>query len=296
MASLPGFETRMIKANGVNLAVQEGGEGPPLILLHGFPQTHMCWARTAPEFARHFHVIAPDLRGYGDSDAPTDDPEHLTYSKREMARDIVGLMDHFGWDRASVLGHDRGARVSYRLALDHPERIHRLGLLEILPTADYWQNWGHSLGFSAYHWTFLAQPAPMPERMIGSDPEFYADWILTKWSKDKTLDAFAPDALADYRRQMADPAHCTAMCADYRAGYGPDRDHDEADLAAGRKITAPVHVLCGDGGFPARAGDPETAWRRWADDVTVAMCPSGHFLAEENPQAVLDTFLPFFGN
>jgi haloacetate dehalogenase len=289
---MDGFTRRHVP--GVGISVQEAGAGDPLILLHGYPQNGMCWSRVAPQFACSHRVIVPDLRGYGASDAPPDDPGHQTYSKRQMAADIVGLMDTLGIARAQVLGHDRGARVAYRLALDQPGRVQRLGIIEIAPTADYWANWGAELAMAAYHWTFLAQPAPLPERMIGADPVAYLDHTLKSWTAAKSLGVFPPEALASYRAQMADPARLHAMCADYRAGATTDRAHDEADRAAGRQITAPLRFLYGLHGFPARTGDPAGIWRRWATDVTATACASGHFVMEENPQAVLDAFGPFF--
>ncbi|KKL80477.1 hypothetical protein LCGC14_2004400, partial [marine sediment metagenome] len=189
---------------------------------------------------------------------------------------------------------DRGARVAYRFALDHPDRLDRLGIIEIVPTGDFWAAWTAELAMAAYHWTFLAQPSPLPERMIGADPAGYLDWTLSHWTADGTLGAFAPDALAAYRAQMADPARCAAMCADYRAGAGPDRGADLADRAAGRQIAVPVCYLYGKHGFPARSGDPAALWRHWAPDLRTEICDSGHFVMEENPEAVLECFAPFF--
>ena len=294
MTTIPGFTRRRVALPGITLSLQEAGSGPPLILLHGYPQNGMCWARVATDFARHFRVLIPDLRGYGDSDAPPDDADHLTYSKRQMAADINALMDHLGLPAAHILGHDRGARVAYRLALDHPARVQRLGIIEIAPTAEYWDAWGHDLGMAAYHWTFLAQPYPLPERMIGADPVAYLDWTLQGWTLAKSLSVFPPASLESYRQQARNTAHTHAICADYRAGATTDRTHDQADRVAGRRIAAPLHFLWGRHGFPARTGDPAGIWRRWATTVTDTSCESGHFVMEENPQAVLDAFIPFF--
>ncbi|MGY6633488.1 MAG: alpha/beta hydrolase [Alkalilacustris sp.] len=291
--SLQGFTSRRIDCGAVRLAVHEAGHGAPVILLHGFPQTHMTWARVAPALAERFRVIVPDLRGYGGSDAPGDDAAHTVYSKRAMAADIVGLMDALGIARASILGHDRGARVAYRLALEHPDRLDRLGIIEIVPTGDFWAAWDARLALKAWHWTFLAQPAPMPERLIGGDPSGWLDALLASWTGDGTLAAFAPEALADYRAQIRDPARLAAMCADYRAGATTDRQLDEADRAAGRQIAAPVRFLWAEGGFPARTGDPLGLWRGWAPQVTGNACVAGHFVMEENPTAVLEAFVPF---
>lgn len=291
---IEGFAQSFIDTNGVRLSVHRAGRGAPLILLHGYPQNHACWGKVAPEFAKHFDVIVPDLRGYGDSEAPPDDDEHTVYSKRTMARDIVGLMDALGLERAHILGHDRGGRVAYRFALDHPDRLNRLGIIEIVPTGAFWAHWNAELAYKAYHWTFLAQPAPLPERMIDADPFAYIDWTLQSWTLGKNLDAFLPDALAGYRRQARDPARVHAMCADYRAGAKTDRRIDEADQAAGRRIGAPLMFLWAERGFPAQSGDPAGIWRDWAEDVRDASCVSGHFAMEEAPTDVLEAFLPHF--
>jgi haloacetate dehalogenase len=297
MSDLPGFENSRMDCGEVALSVHRAGRGQALVLLHGFPQNHRCWGRVAPALSEHFHVIVPDLRGYGDSDAPPDDPAHRTYSKRHMAQDIAALLDRLGLEQAHVLGHDRGARVAYRMALDHPARVDRLGIIEVLPTLDYWQRFDAALGMAIWHWTFLAQPAPLPESMINAAPLAFVDTILERWTQGKSLGVFAPEALESYRAQMADPARAAAMCADYRAGATTDPADDLADLERGHKITAPLHFLYADGGFPARAaagGDPAQFWRGWADRVTSAVCQSGHFAMEENPDAVLKAFLPHF--
>jgi len=294
MSTIPGFTRRRIDLPEITLSVQEAGQGPALVLLHGYPQNGLCWWRVAPAFAHEFRVIVPDLRGYGQSDAPPDDPRHQTYSKRRMAADIVALLDALEIPQAMILGHDRGARVAYRLAFDHPDRISRLGIIEIAPTAEYWAHWGAELALAAYHWTFLAQPAPLPERMIDADPVAYIDGTLASWTHGKSLAVFPPEALFSYRDQARDPARIAAMCADYRAGATTDRAHDEEDRAAHRRIAAPLHFLWGRHGFPARTGDPAGIWRRWAETVTDASVDSGHFVMEEAPEAVLGAFLPFF--
>lgn len=290
---IEGFTPSRIDTGEVTLSVHRGGSGPALILLHGYPQNHRCWEKIAPSLAERFDVIVPDLRGYGDSDAPADDAQHTTYSKRTMARDIVGLMDALGLPSAMVLGHDRGARVSYRLALDHPQRVTRLGIIEIVPTGDFWGAWNADLAMAAYHWTFLAQPAPLPERMIGADPGGYIDWTLAQWTLQKSLEPFSDEAMVSYRAQAADAAHLHAMCADYRAGAFTDRQIDAAEQA---KIGVPLHFLYATGGFPARSGDPEAHWKGWATNLTSQSCDSGHFIPEENPEAVLAAFVPFFSD
>jgi haloacetate dehalogenase len=293
---IEGFTQSYVQTGDINLSVHRAGTGTPLILLHGYPQNHHCWEQVAPTLAQDHDVIIPDLRGYGDSDAPPDDPAHSTYSKRQMAADIVGLMDALGITSAHILGHDRGGRVAYRLALDHPHRVNRLGIIEIVPTGDFWANWSADLALKAYHWTFLAQPAPLPERMIGADPAGYIDWTLASWTLTRDLDAFSARALESYRTQARDPARIHAMCADYRAGASFDRALDEADKAAGRKITAPIHFLWAETGFPAQTGDPAALWRGWADQVSDSSCRSGHFAMEEAPDQVLAAFRPFFAD
>ena len=189
---IEGFTKTVIRCNGVDLAVHRAGQGQPLLLIHGFPQNHMCWESVAPQLARRHDVIIPDLRGYGESSAPTNDPSNTTYSKRTMAQDMADLLTALDISRADVLGHDRGARVAYRFALDHPERLGKLGIIEIVPTADFWASWTADLAMAAYHWTFLAQPAPLPERMIGADPVAYVEWTLAQWTLTKSLEAFPP--------------------------------------------------------------------------------------------------------
>ena len=296
MSDIPGFTQSFIEANGVRLSVHQGGEGPPLICLHGYPQNHMCWAKIAPDLARDFHVIIPDLRGYGDSNAPADDADHHTYSKREMAADIVGIMDFMGLEKAHILGHDRGARVTYRLALDHPDRVDRLGIIEVVPTADFWAAWNAELALKAYHWTFLAQPAPVPERMIGADPVAYYDWTLASWTHCRSLAPFEGAALDSYRQQASDPARVHAMCADYRAGATIDRALDEADRLAGHKIAAPLLFLWASAGFPAKTGDPLALWQAWCEQPVTGeeIHGTGHFAMEEVPEAILTAVRPHF--
>lgn len=290
--AIEGFAASRVATNGIELSLHRGGAGEPLILLHGFPQNHRCWEKIAPQLAERFDVIVPDLRGYGDSDAPEGAE---AYAKREMALDIVGLMDALGVERAHVLGHDRGARVSYRLALDHPDRVDRLGIIEIVPTGDFWAAWDAELALAAYHWTFLAQAAPMPERMILADGPGYIDWTLSSWTKVRDLTPFSAQALDSYRAQGADPARVAAMCNDYRAGAMIDRRIDAESRAAGLKIKAPLLFLWAAGGFPARTGDPLGVWRDWAEDVQgLEIEGSGHFMMEEVPDPVLRAVLAHF--
>lgn len=292
--SIPGFTRARVATNGIHLSVHRGGAGSPVILLHGFPQNHHCWAEIAPVLAQAHDVIVPDLRGYGDSDVPENDAENSVYAKREMARDIVGLMDALSLESAMVVGHDRGARVSYRLALDHPGRVERLAILEIVPTADFWAAWNADLALAAYHWTMLAQPAPLPEQMILGMGAGYVEWCLQHWTQSKSLDVFSEAALDSYRTQGVDPARVAAMCHDYRAGASFDRALDRADQAAGRQITCPLLFLWAEAGFPARTQDPLALWRGWATDVTgQSIAGTGHFMPEEAPDATLAALQPF---
>lgn len=289
------FDTSRIACGDVSLSIRRAGSGTPLVLLHGYPQNALAWARVAPALAARFDTIVPDLRGYGDSDAPPDDTDHRAYSKRQMAADLIALLDALDLPRAHVLGHDRGGRVAYRMALDHPDRIDRLGVIEIIPTGPYWSRWTADTALAAYHWTFLAQPAPLPERMIGADPAGYVDWTMASWTAPGDLSPFSADALGSYRAQMADPARRAAMCADYRAGATTDRALDDADLAAGRMIDAPTLLIHGDRGFPAKAGGPDDIWRGLARDVTVTAYEGGHFAMDEAPEAVTRAALDYFG-
>jgi haloacetate dehalogenase len=290
----PGFDTEFIEgAAGNRIHVRIGGAGPPLVLLHGYPQTHVCWHRIAPDLARTHQLVIADLRGYGASDAPPADAAYATYSKRAMAEDILGVMRKLGHDRFSVIGHDRGARVAYRLALDHPSAVDRLVILDILPTLEVWERLRWAAAISAYHWQFLAQPSPLPEALIGGAPEFYVERTLAGWTREKTLDAFDPQALLHYRVMLRDPARLAAVCEDYRAGASIDRRLDQESRAAGQRIAAPTLVLWGSDYVGKGAADVIDIWRGWASDVRGAEIRSGHFLAEENPAATFAAIAPF---
>lgn len=297
----PGFSSRTIDTGEARIFVRVGGreDRPAVVLVHGYPQTGAMWHAIAPALAEHYHVVIPDLRGYGRSDVPALGPGHAQMSKRAMARDIVRVMDALGHARFAYVGHDRGARAGYRLALDHPERIARLALLDIVPTLAMWDGMGAKLALKAYHWPFLAQPAPMPERLIGADPVFYLEHTLRSWTAAKSLDAFSADALAHYRAFYSEPERIAATCEDYRAGAFLDPVHDAEDRAAGRLIEAETLVMWGASGFPsdaARNGDDDGTlgvWRRWCLHVTGRAIDCGHFLAEEAPEAVIAALLPF---
>lgn len=291
----PGFESHWISTPEGKIFARSGGKGPPLVLLHGFPQTHVMWHRIAPELAKHFHVILPDLRGYGWSSAPRSEAPHETYSKREMAKDVIRVVEELGHTQFALAGHDRGGRVAYRLALDHPGRLSKLAVLDIIPTYAMWQRMDAKSAMKVYHWSFLAQPYPMPETMIAKSPSEWLEHTLASWTMAKDLSAFDPRALAHYRAFFNDPSRIHATCEDYRAGAGLDVDADEADCAAGRTIDCPVFALWGESGIPAEGASPLDAWRELAPKVTGYGVESGHFLAEENPEATLEALSDFFG-
>ena len=294
----PGFSADWIDIPEGRFFARSGGpkDAPPLILLHGFPQTHACWHRVAPSLAETHRVICLDLKGYGWSAAPAGDAAHEAYSKRVLAREAVAAMEALGHVRFALAGHDRGARVGYRMALDTPGRVERLALLDIVPTLVQWQR-VEAGAIEARHWATLAEPAPKPETEIGRDPIPYFDGLLAGWTKDKSLDAFDRRALAAYRAGVNEPSRIHAFCEDYRAGATRDREHDAEDLATGRRIDLPVLVLTGSSYL--RSGDGETAWQAWtrtfAPKAVGEEVDSGHFLAEENAPATLAALRRFLG-
>lgn len=289
----PGFATEMLEVDGLKFFARVGGSGPPLLCLHGYPETHACWHRIAPKLAESHTVVAMDMRGYGQSSAPPSDAAHLNYAKRTMARDCIGVMRALGHSQFSVMGHDRGARVAYRMALDHPGAIDRLVILDILPTVEVWDAMRADSARKSYHWLFLAQPTPMPETMIAADPDFYIDHTLASWTGDKTLDRLSPDALAHYRSFFRERQRIHAVCEDYRAGFTFDRTLDGQDRDGGRRIAAPTLVLWGSDYLGTGALNPLDVWRRWCTDVTGQEIISGHFLMEENPDDTLAAIVPF---
>jgi haloacetate dehalogenase len=289
---VPGFESfRLTREDvgDVSLRVRVGGSGPPLLLLHGYPETHLMWAPVAAALAADFTVVAPDLRGYGESSKPADVPGHESYGKRAMALDALGLMRRLGFDRFDVAGHDRGGRVAYRLALDHPLAVRRLTVLDVIPTGEVWARADDRFALGYWHWGFLAQPAPVPETIIGRDPE----WFFFDIQFGGILRSFAPEALADYARCARDPAVVHAVCEDYRAGATCDRRYDDEDRAAAHTIGCPMQVLWGAKGALAAWYDPVAVWRDWAGDVTGSAVDSGHFLVEEQPGQTLAALQAF---
>jgi haloacetate dehalogenase len=291
MALFPDFEQRRVTVGPISFNVRVGGAGDPVLLLHGYPQTHVAWHTIAPELARRFTVICPDLKGYGDSDAPAPTADSANYSKRAMGEEMLGLMQALGHPRFALVGHDRGARIGYRLALDHPEAIAKLGILDIVPTSDYWDTADRRFAVNTFHWGFLARDGGLPERLIGKDPDFFQDYLMRLWAGD--YGALSAEALAEYRRCFAKPANIAASCADYRAGYTIDDQIDRADKAAGKRIKCPVFVLSGDQYLSTGENKAVDIWRQWADTVTGSVIKSGHFVAEEKPRDVLAALMPF---
>ena len=286
---LDGFQQDRITTTGAEINLRRAGEGPPLLLLHGYPQTHVMWHKIAPALAERFTVVLTDLRGYGDSAKPPGGDNHEAYSKRAMAQDQVEVMTALGFDSFAVAGHDRGARVGHRLALDHPERVSKLALLDIAPTLAMYERTDMAFASAYYHWFFLIQPYDLPERLIGADPDFYLEKKIGKWSKSPG--AFATTALAEYKRCFRDPATIHATCEDYRAAAGIDLEHDRADL--GRKLACPVLALWGAKGVIERSYPVLEIWRERARDVHGKALPCGHFLAEEAPAETVAELLNF---
>jgi haloacetate dehalogenase len=277
--------------NGVEIAFRQMGAGAPLLLVHGFPQTHAIWHRVAPQLASRFRLVMPDLRGYGDSAKPPTTDDHAPYSKRVMAADLVALMRALGHERFSVCGHDRGGRVAHRLTLDHAGRVGRLMVLDISPTLTMYERTTMEFARAYYHWFFLIQPAPLPERLIGAEPLFYLRTKLGGWGSDGTA-FFDPRALAEYERCFT-PAAIHAMCEDYRAAATIDLEHDRAD--AGRRIGCPLHVLWGERGVVHRLYTPIADWQTKATTVTGRTTPGGHYIPEESPDLLGAEMLAFFG-
>jgi haloacetate dehalogenase len=265
------------------------GDGFPLLLLHGYPQTHVTWHRIAPRLAEEFTVVAPDLRGYGDSSKLESDPDHYTYSKRAMARDLIEAMDTLGFKEFFVAGHDRGGRVAHRMALDHPDRVKKLAVLDIAPTYMMYMTTDKALATAYYHWFFLIQPYDLPERLIGSQPEYYLRRCLASWSADAT--AFTPEAMAEYIRCFSNPATIHASCEEYRASASIDLQHDEADLD--QKISCPLLALWGKQGVVGRKYDVLKTWSERANHVDGKAIPGGHFLPEEAPEETYEALREF---
>jgi haloacetate dehalogenase len=287
-----GFTSETVQTSETTIHVRHGGSGPPLLLLHGYPQTHVIWHLVAPRLAERFTVVCADLRGYGDSGKPPSDPEHQTYSKRKSAADMVEVMAALGHERFMLAGHDRGGRVGHRLALDHADRVEKLAVLDIVPTRTIFQATSQTIATSYYHWFFLIQPGGLPERLIGGDPIFYLHHKLGQWGKGG-LEIYAVAALEEYERCFRDPDVIHASCEDYRAAASIDLVHDEADLE--QRIRCPVLALWGRHGVMEREFDVLEAWReRRAGEVGGRALDCGHYLPEERPEETTEELLRFF--
>ena len=285
-----GFRRERIQGAGAEIHVAIAGEGPPLLLLHGNPLTLVSWHKVAPTLAKSFTVVAPDLRGYGDSAKPEGGPDHAAYTFRAMGQDNVEVMRRLGFDRFAVAGHDRGARVGFRMALDHPETVTRLAALDIVPTHHVLTNISLGWGLESYHWFFMAQKAPFPERLICADLDYYIRYKLDK--KGVGLEIFTPEALAEYAR-CTTPEQIHAVCEDYRATVTLDFAMDAADFGK-RRIGCPVLILWGSNSHCGRHFDPIGAWRPWAPDLRGWAVPTGHYPAEHRPDLVYRAFWSFF--
>lgn len=286
-----GFASSLIDTGETTIQVRHGGGGPPLLLLHGFPQTHLMWHKVAPRLAHDFTVVAADLRGFGDSGKPPTLPNHSPYAMRALARDQVAVMERLGFPRFAVAGHDRGARCAYRMALDHPGRVSRLAVLDIVPTGDAFARADLAFALGFWIWSFLAAPHDLPERLIAADPDLIVDHALDHWADRR--DAFPAEARAAYRRAFRDPATVHAVCEQYRAAATLDYRHDEADRGR-RRIACPVLVLWAKHGAVDAWYDPLVVWRAWAGDVRGHALDCGHFLPEEAPEATSAALGAFF--
>lgn len=286
------FAEHRVDTGETEIACWTAGSGAPLLLLHGYPQTHVMWHKIVSRLARNFTVVAADLRGYGDSGKPPSGPEtsHQPYSKRAMAADQIAVMRHFGFDSFDVCGHDRGGRVAHRLALDHPEAVKRLAVLDIVPTHKIYTETNRRIAEDYYHWFFLIQPHDYPERMIGHDVSYYLSKKMGKYSFGNEV--FTDEAMAEYLRCFGNPETIHASCEDYRAAATIDLEHDEADL--GTKLAMPLLVLWGRKGAMERNYDVPAAWRERAADVHGHALDCGHYLAEERPEETADALEEFF--
>lgn len=280
-----GFEAKTLQVEDTSIFVRVGGTGPPLLLLHGFPETHLMWRDIAAELAPRFTVVAADLRGYGQSGCPASSADHAPYSKRAMAGDMVEVMRVLGFERFMIAGHDRGGRVAYRLALDHPGHVSKIAVLDVIPTAAAWDRADARLVLGFWPWSLLAQPEPLPERLLTAVPDAIVDNAIAQWGS--AADAFPAEVRAAYIDALCDPDHIHAICEEYRAAANIDRDHDALDQAESRRITCPLLALwSSEGGLEnwyADEGGPLAIWRQWADSVDGRPVKGGHFFPEENP-------------
>jgi haloacetate dehalogenase len=290
MDFLPGFRLSTIQTSGTSIRVATGGEGPPLLLLHGFPQTHIEWRKLAPSLAKKYTLVMPDLRGYGDSGKPSGDDSHINYSKRSMALDQVEVMEQLGFRQFGLVGHDRGGRVAHRLTLDHPDRVTKLFLMDICPTHYMYKTADQEMGSAYFHWFFFTQPAPLPENLIKGG----VDDILKFAMGSAMPHGIESDAYAEYRRCFDDPAAIHAACEDYRAAATIDLVHDESDM--NRKIACPVFILWGAETLVGRKYDVLSIWKDRATSVSGTSLPCGHWIAEERPEETAAEILRFFSS
>jgi haloacetate dehalogenase len=296
MESFSTFTDAEIQTDDGTIFTRSSGTGPPVLLLHGFPQTHLMWRGVAPILARSFSVICADLRGYGRSGCPKSAPHHAPYSKRAMAQEMAQVMEQLGFRHFSVVGHDRGGRVAYRLALDHPDRIQRLAVLDILPTATTWEQADARFALGYWPWSLLAQRDPLPERILTTLPDVIVDDALAGWGTPSSV--FPPEVRSAYVEALQDPNHAHAICEEYRAAATIDREHDAADRAAGRRIICPLLVLWSGRGGPLNAwyseqGGPIALWQKWARNVQGQALEAGHFFPEEMPEQTADALRRF---
>ena len=287
------FQNEVIDLVDVTINYRIGGNGPPLLLLHGYPQTHVMWHKIAPALSNEFTVIASDLRGYGDSSKPETTATHETYSKRAMAKDQIQLMQHLGYSQFKVAGHDRGGRVAHRMALDYPDYIKKLVVMDIAPTYTMYKTTDMEFAKAYYHWFFLIQPFDLPERMIGADPHYFLQQKFGQWGRDGS--AFTKNAYREYLRCLT-PETIHASCEDYRASATIDLVHDQKDLDNGIKIDCPLLCLWGDQGFVGKKYEIVNEWKKWADEVQGFGIPCGHYLPEEAPEKTLNAMLNFFNS
>jgi haloacetate dehalogenase len=293
---LEAFDALEVDTGEARIFVRRAGSGPPVVLLHGFPETQLMWRDVAPRLASRFTIVCADLRGYGRSGCPDSGADHTAYAKRAMARDIVAVMERLGFRRFSIAGHDRGGRVAYRLALDHPDRVDRIAVLDVLPTLEVWERADARFALGFWPWSLLAQPEPLPERLVGAAPDAIVDDALDRWGSAR--EAFGPEVRTAYIDALRDPAHVHAICEEYRAAATVDREHDVADRRNGRRIACPLLALWSARGplnaWYTDAGGPLAIWRAWADDVRGGSLDAGHFFPEEIPGDTADTLARFF--
>jgi haloacetate dehalogenase len=290
---LEGFERKTIKTSGAEIVLSHAGKGPPLLLMHGNPFTHVCWHKVAPRLAQEFTVVLPDLRGYGDSSKPDGGADHSAYSFRSMASDQIEVMKKLGFGQFQAAGHDRGARVLHRMCLDHPDTVTRAVFMDMLPQHHLLNNVTRNWGVFSWHWFFMVQPNPMPETMISADPEFFIRRKLSKTPQGTSF--FDPRALAEYIRCIKNPRTVYGMCEDYRATFGVDLDMDTADFKAGKKVSVPSMILWGEKGGVGRNHDAAAIWSHYATRIErTATVPSGHYLQEECPEETYSELRKFF--